>query len=146
MTPSYTDPDGIRHEVTVRRTAAGDWQVLDTSPAETRIIETLDGRQDGQEQAEAVARDYAENVHRLGWIPGRRAAERIPEQGGADVPGDRPPHPDRAQPTREGLRCRVRLPDGRIFAGELPPERHRALQIGLLHDDRPAGWWSWPPV
>jgi hypothetical protein len=92
VTPSYTDPDGIRHEVTVRRTAADDWQVLDTSPAKTRIIETLDGRQDGQEQAEAVARDYAENVHRLGWVPGRRAAERIPEQGGADVSGDRSPH------------------------------------------------------
>jgi hypothetical protein len=33
------------------------------------------------------------------------------------------------------LRCRVRLPDGRTFTGPLPPERHRALQIGLLHAD-----------
>jgi hypothetical protein len=32
-----------------------------------------------------------------------------------------------------GLRCRIRLSDGRVFAGELPPERHRALQLGLLH-------------
>ncbi len=32
-----------------------------------------------------------------------------------------------------GLRCRVRLADGRTFSGELAPERHRALQIGLLH-------------
>ncbi len=32
-----------------------------------------------------------------------------------------------------GLRCRVRLADGRVFTGELPPERHRALQLGLLH-------------
>ena len=31
------------------------------------------------------------------------------------------------------LRCRVRLPDGRTFTGELPAERHRALQLGLLH-------------
>jgi len=31
------------------------------------------------------------------------------------------------------LRCRVRLADGRFFAGELAPERHRALQLGLLH-------------
>jgi hypothetical protein len=32
------------------------------------------------------------------------------------------------------LRCRVRLADGRIFTGELPPQRHRALQIGMLHE------------
>ena len=31
------------------------------------------------------------------------------------------------------MRCRVRLADGRMFCGELPPERHRALQLGLLH-------------
>ena len=31
------------------------------------------------------------------------------------------------------MRCRVRLADGRVFAGELPAERHRALQLGLLH-------------
>jgi hypothetical protein len=34
-----------------------------------------------------------------------------------------------------GLRCRVRLADGRTFAGALPVQRHRALQIGLLHRD-----------
>ena len=33
----------------------------------------------------------------------------------------------------EGLRCRVRLAGGRVFCGELPPERHRALHLGLLH-------------
>jgi hypothetical protein len=32
-----------------------------------------------------------------------------------------------------GLRCRIRLADGRIFSGELAPERHRSLQIGMLH-------------
>ena len=39
--------------------------------------------------------------------------------------------------TRAGadLRCRVRLADGRTFAGALPVQRHRALQIGLLHLD-----------
>ena len=91
MTAGYADPDGIRHEVKVRRTATGDWQVLDTSPVETRLVETLDGRADGPEQADAVARDYAENVHRLGWIPGRGATDRIPEQGGADAHSERRP-------------------------------------------------------
>jgi hypothetical protein len=26
------------------------------------------------------------------------------------------------------------LKDGRLFAGELPPERHRAIQLGMLHE------------
>ena len=47
---------------------------------------------------------------------------------------------DRAHAKREGLRCRVRLADGRVFAGPLAPERHRALQLGVLHEaDRRAG-------
>ena len=40
----------------------------------------------------------------------------------------------RANPARETLRCRVRLADGRIFSGALGPERHRALQLGVLHE------------
>jgi len=43
--------------------------------------------------------------------------------------------PQRAQRMREELRCRVRLADGRVFAGELAPQRHRSLQIGFLHQD-----------
>jgi hypothetical protein len=35
---------------------------------------------------------------------------------------------------REGLRCRIRLADGRVFTGALAPERHRALQLGILHE------------
>jgi hypothetical protein len=33
------------------------------------------------------------------------------------------------------LRCRVRLVDGRVVRGELPAERHRAIQLGMLHGD-----------
>ncbi len=44
----------------------------------------------------------------------------------------RPRHPGPERPG-PGLRCRVRLADGRVFSGELPPERHRALHLGLLH-------------
>ena len=44
------------------------------------------------------------------------------------------PPPARASPTATlRLRCRVRIADGRVFAGDLPPERHRALQLALLH-------------
>jgi hypothetical protein len=31
------------------------------------------------------------------------------------------------------LRCRLRLADGRVFSGQLPAARHRALQLGMLH-------------
>jgi hypothetical protein len=41
---------------------------------------------------------------------------------------------DRAPLEREGMRCRVRLADGRVFSGALAPERHRALQLGVLHE------------
>ena len=40
----------------------------------------------------------------------------------------------RANIARETLRCRVRLADGRVFSGSLGPERHRALQLGPLHE------------
>ena len=40
----------------------------------------------------------------------------------------------RAPDERDGLRCRVRLADGRVFSGPLGPERHRALQLGILHE------------
>ena len=44
------------------------------------------------------------------------------------------PGRDRANAKREGLRCRVRLADGRVFSGPLAPERHRALQLGVVHE------------
>jgi hypothetical protein len=43
--------------------------------------------------------------------------------------------PQRASSAPTWLRCRIRLADGRAFTGELAPERHRSLQIGLLHQD-----------
>lgn len=39
------------------------------------------------------------------------------------------------RPQPAGLRCRVRLADGRVFTGALPPARHRAIQLGMLHAD-----------
>src|SRR4051812_11151885 len=47
------------------------------------------------------------------------------------------PATPRAGPPRAGagLPCRVRLADGRVFYGPLAPERHRAIQLGMLHGD-----------
>src|SRR4051812_6013969 len=39
------------------------------------------------------------------------------------------------RPQPVGLRCRVRLGDGRVFRGALPAARHRAIQLGMLHAD-----------
>jgi hypothetical protein len=39
------------------------------------------------------------------------------------------------RPQPAGLRCRVRLADGRVFTGALPPARHRSIQLGMLHAD-----------
>src|SRR5437764_14933955 len=41
----------------------------------------------------------------------------------------------RAGPVPAGARlpCRVTLADGRVLDGPLAPERHRAIQLGLLH-------------
>ena len=40
----------------------------------------------------------------------------------------------RANTARDTLRCRVRLADGRVYSGPLCPERHRARQLGVLHE------------
>src|SRR4051794_11122055 len=43
----------------------------------------------------------------------------------------------RAGPIAAGARlpCRVTLADGRVFDGPLTPQRHRAIQLGILHAD-----------
>ena len=87
---TYDDAAGQRHEILVRRTAAGDWEVLDTFASDTRVIETLDGHVDAEPQAEAVARDYLA-AGRFLLAPGRGPGEAIPEDGGADAHRDRRP-------------------------------------------------------
>jgi hypothetical protein len=99
---SYRDPDGVRHEVAVRETDGGDWQVLDSCAAETRVVETLDGRVDGRPQAEALARDYIETARLSVSRAGRAPSEPIPDQGGSDADSDPRPHPGARQPHARG--------------------------------------------
>ena len=94
---TYRDATGVRHEVVVRKTPAGDWEVRDTCAAGTRVIESLDGSVDGELQAEAVARDYL-TAGRFMVSPGRRPGEAIPEQGGADARSHRRPRSAARQP------------------------------------------------
>ena len=104
----YHDGDGNRHELVVRETADGGWQVLDTN-ADTdtaHVVDTLTGDQDGRPQAEAIARDYLTTVERSAGRAGREAAEAISEHGGRDAHSHRRPSTEqRTQPAR-----RVALP------------------------------------
>jgi hypothetical protein len=49
------------------------------------------------------------------------------------MPERRPARAGTSARRQEALRCRVQLADGRVFCGELPAWRHRALQLGMLH-------------
>jgi hypothetical protein len=91
----YRDAAGVRHELAVRKTPDGDWQVLDLDlEADTaHVIDTLAGDQDGRPQAEAVARDYLTTLDGRYADAGSAAAEAIPEQGGPDARNHRSRHP-----------------------------------------------------
>jgi hypothetical protein len=100
---TYRDAEGTRHEVLVLQTPAGDWQLLDVSPEQTRVIDTLDGEEDGRPQADALARDYLTTVKQFVAATGPNEAERISEQGGADARSDRTPSSAGRQPRGRGV-------------------------------------------
>jgi hypothetical protein len=60
----YRDADGTVHDLVVRRSPQGAWEILDTSPAHTQLVDSLSGFDDGRPQAEAIARDYASQQQR----------------------------------------------------------------------------------
>jgi hypothetical protein len=62
----YRDATGVRHQVLVRHSDDGAWQVLDIV-----VIETLTGVGEGREAAEAVARDYVAQHHHPAVCAGR---------------------------------------------------------------------------
>ena len=62
----YRDAAGIWHQLEVRDTSDGAWEVIDRAGEQTQVIDTLTGIGDGRPEAEAVARDYAAHQHRSG--------------------------------------------------------------------------------
>jgi hypothetical protein len=60
----YRDAAGVVHEILVRPTAEGAWEIVDTTRTDTRLVDTLSGFDDGRPQADAVARDYASQQQR----------------------------------------------------------------------------------
>ena len=96
---TYRDAAGAVHEVVVRQTSTGDWEALDTCADEELVIECLDGRVDGEPQAEAVAGDYV-TAGRFIPLAGRNGGKAIPEQGGADAHSDRSSSAERSPHAR----------------------------------------------
>jgi hypothetical protein len=76
-----------RHEVVVRRDAAGRWQVLDVNGPRMIVVETLTGHDDRLDQAEALARDYAEQQQ--AYRDGRRSNPLPRPQAPSARAGDR---------------------------------------------------------
>jgi hypothetical protein len=73
---------------------------------------------------------------------GRRREADHANDAGAPPTGSRqvdrvasPPASRLTLPSAQELPIRVRLRDGRLFAGSLPVERHRRIQLGMLHAD-----------
>ena len=58
--------DGSNHSVDVRPTKEG-WQVVDQNGRGPQVVDTLTHPEDGREQAEAVARDYAQWAELPTW-------------------------------------------------------------------------------
>jgi hypothetical protein len=99
----YRDGEGARHQVVVLKTPAGDWQIVDVSPAQTRVIDALDGEEDGRPQADALARDYLTTAKEAVAATGPNEAERISEQRGADAHSDRTPSSAGRAPRGRGV-------------------------------------------
>lgn len=55
----YHDAKGVEHEVVARKARDGAWQVLDVSARKSTLVESLTAVDEGQPEAEAIAREYA---------------------------------------------------------------------------------------
>jgi hypothetical protein len=63
MTARYRTRDGTDHHISVGRTPEGRWRVLDKVAEFAIVVETLNGHDDRNAQAHALARDYAAEQH-----------------------------------------------------------------------------------
>ena len=66
------------HQVLVARDPAGRWQVIDSDGSQATLIETLTGHDDRLHQAQALARDYAEQQQ--AYHDGEREANPLPQR------------------------------------------------------------------
>ena len=131
----YVDAGGTTHDLVVRKADPGGWQALDVYAEAEHVIDTVIDHQDDRPQAE-VDRPRLPHGRPLRSGTGARRAARPYLSREEQMPTATAVRaPQRASSAPAGLRCRIRLADWRTFTGELPPERHRSLQIGLVHQD-----------
>jgi hypothetical protein len=69
---------GTWHEVLVTRDPEGRWQIIDSAGSLATLVETLTGHDDRLHQAQALARDYADQ-QRL-YHAGEREADPLPRR------------------------------------------------------------------
>jgi hypothetical protein len=62
----FRAPDGSQHIVVVMPVREG-WRIVDQNGGGPEVIDTLTHPEDGREQAEAVARDYAQWAELPTW-------------------------------------------------------------------------------
>jgi hypothetical protein len=67
---------GSWHEVLVARDPEGRWQVIDRHFSQETLVETLTGHDDRLDQAQALARDYAEQQR--AYHDGERETDPLP--------------------------------------------------------------------
>jgi hypothetical protein len=72
---------GTWHEVLVARDPAGRWQVIDAAGAAVTLVETLTGHDDRLQQAQALARDYADQQR--AYHDGERVGDPLPRRAEA---------------------------------------------------------------
>ncbi len=70
------DAAGTSHGVLVTRDLAGRWQVVDVAGSQARLVETLTGHDDRLRQAQALARDYADQQR--AFHDGERVDDPLP--------------------------------------------------------------------
>ena len=70
------DRAGTWHDVLVTRDPAGRWQVIDAAGSQATLVETLTGHDDRLHQAQALARDYAEQQR--AYLEGTRETKPFP--------------------------------------------------------------------
>ena len=75
------DAAGMSHQVLVTRDPAGRWQVVDVAGSQARLVETLTGHDDRLGQAQALARDYADQQR--AFHDGERAGDPLPQRAEA---------------------------------------------------------------
>jgi hypothetical protein len=75
---------GTWHEVQVTRDPEGRWQVTDKAGSQMTLVETLTGYDDRLHQAQALARDYANQQQ--AYHVGERQSNPLPRrpEGGSD--------------------------------------------------------------